>query len=55
MIRCLRIARSTAMRVRTQTINAIKALLVTDSESQRGGRNPARVTATRRRTTAFER
>jgi transposase len=29
MIRCLRVARSTAMRAPTQTINALKALLVT--------------------------
>jgi transposase len=29
MIRCLRVARHTAMRARTQTINALKALLVT--------------------------
>jgi transposase len=29
MIRCLRVARQTAMRARTQTINALKALLVT--------------------------
>jgi len=28
MIRCLRVARQTAMRARTQTINALKALLV---------------------------
>jgi hypothetical protein len=29
MIRCLRVARATAMRARTQTINALKGLLVT--------------------------
>ena len=29
MIRCLRVARATAMRARTQAINALKALLVT--------------------------
>jgi Transposase len=44
MIRCLRVARATAMRARTQTINTLKGLLVTappsSANSSAAGRRP---------------
>jgi transposase len=46
MIRCVRVARSTAMRARTQTINALKGLLVTapvELREQLRGLSPARL------------
>jgi transposase len=45
MIRCLRVARTTAMRARTQTINALKGLLVTAPAELR--QQPRGPTATR--------
>jgi transposase len=46
MIRCLRVARATAMRARTQAINALKALVVTAPlalREQLGGRSATRL------------
>jgi transposase len=48
MIRCLRVARATAMRARTQAINALKGLLVTAPDELReplSGLGPARLVA----------
>jgi transposase len=48
MVRCLRVARSTAIRARTQTINALKALLVTaptELREQLRGRSVTRLVA----------
>jgi hypothetical protein len=48
MIRCLRVARTTALRARTQTINALKGLLVTapaELREQLRGRSATRLVA----------